>query len=586
MKSLRPICLTICLCLFAIPQMAQSQTGSVSKQVEARIGHGLNPATKPGGFALPEGVVLEDGLSEDEAVAIALWNNPSFQAELAALGLARADVIEAGQLRNPSLTLIFPFSVRVLEAVALWPFDALWQRPHRIAAAKLELNRTEETLAAMALDLVRDVRLAYADSLLAESRARISGDAARERREIAVIVNAQFRAGEISELETNASRLDASLTEEQAARFRNDLIVAKVRLTSLLGFASDAATFTLAPNQPVPSPTIVLAANAYTPVSDPVAELIKQALDARPELKAAELAIEAAGQRAKWERSRILAVSAIAKEYGKGANGFEQGPGLQIDLPIFHRNKGAISRAEADIERAAKQLAALRHRDVLGFFLRVHRLHLRLQRSRGRAQRLLRLFARRVDLVAGRDRLIACQVGDGDGVYQLDLLGLHLTTSKLGLVKRVAAQPEQRQQHGQARRQQHEVAGLGAALGAQRGGDELLLRRRQIGAPVRPQKNRLQDDAGEEVALALIVLLPRRKRRRDRPHRLALIQPRVIERPLEDGVADLQRPLPHPGRPRVSEQALRRVVRLDRHFLSEQQPPVEPPGADARRVAA
>jgi outer membrane protein, heavy metal efflux system len=87
-------------------------------------------------------------------------------------------------------------------------------------------------------------------------------------------------------------------------------------------------------------------------------------LDARPELKAAQLAIEAAGQRAKWERSRILAVSAIAKEYGRGADGFEQGPGAQIELPIFNRNKGGISRAEAEIERAAKQLIAARQRVV------------------------------------------------------------------------------------------------------------------------------------------------------------------------------------------------------------------------------
>lgn len=343
----------------------QAQTANVSKQVETRTGHRLNPATRPVAFALPEGVSLDDGISEDEAVAIALWNNPALQAELAALGLARADLIEAGQLRNPNLTLIFPFSVRVLEAVALWPFDALWQRPHRVAAAKLELNRTEEALAAMALDLVRDVRLAYADSLLAEYRSRIAAQVALERNEIAVIVNAQFRAGEISELETNASRLDASLAAEQAGRFANDVSLARIRLNSLLGFGNNAPSFPLIPisTSATSAPPVVLSANATT--ADSVTELIKQAFEARPELKAAELAIEAAGQRAKWERSKILVVSAIAKEYGKGVNGFEQGPGLMIDLPIFNRNGGAISRAEADIERAARQLAAVRHRVAL-----------------------------------------------------------------------------------------------------------------------------------------------------------------------------------------------------------------------------
>ena len=388
------------LSLIGIGALAQTPVENLSKMVEARTGHGLNPATKPASFALPEGVSVDDGLSEDEAVAIALWNNPALQAELAALGLARADVIEAGQLRNPNLTLIFPFSVRVLEAVALWPFDALWQRPHRVAAAKLELNRTQETLAAMALDLVREVRLAYADSLLAESRSRIAAQAARERNEIAVIVHAQFRVGEISELETNASRLDASLAAEQAGRFANDVSLARIRLSSLLGFGNNAQSFQLTPASPpaTQASSVALIANAST--ADPVNELIKQAFEARPELKAAELAIEAAGQRAKWERSKILVVSAIAKEYGKGVNGYEQGPGLMIDLPIFNRNGGAISRAEAEIERAAKQLAAARHRvalEVQQAYAQLEQERQSLERWRTKVQPQIREELRRVE---------------------------------------------------------------------------------------------------------------------------------------------------------------------------------------------
>src|SRR4029453_12840845 len=102
-----------------------------------------------------EVVSLYDGLTENHPVAIALWNNPALQAEMTALGLARADLIEAGQLRNPSLTLIFPFSTRILESVANWPFEALWQRPRRVAAAKLEQERVGESLVPRPLDLGR-----------------------------------------------------------------------------------------------------------------------------------------------------------------------------------------------------------------------------------------------------------------------------------------------------------------------------------------------------------------------------------------------------------------------------------------------
>lgn len=354
---------------------AKTQSADVSKEVEARTGHKINTATKAPGWALPEGVSPDDGLTEDEAVAIALWNNPELQSELTALGLARADLIQAGQLSNPSLTLIFPFSTRILESVANWPFEALWQRPKRVAAAKLELERVGETLVSRSLDLVRDTRLAYADYTVAQRRASLTAEAVRERGEIATIINARFRAGDISELETSAARLDARLAEEQATRFAHDVVIARDRLRALLGAANrdpgfeiilSPATQTAIVDQPASVKTS--AAAPATPVSsgqsETLNELIEQALDARPELKAAQLAIEAAGRRAKWERSRILAVSAIAKEYGRGVNGFEQGPGAQIELPIFNRNQGGISRAEAEIERAARQLIAARQRVV------------------------------------------------------------------------------------------------------------------------------------------------------------------------------------------------------------------------------
>src|SRR6185436_7499592 len=197
---------------------------------------------------------------------IALWNNPAFQVEMTALGLARADLVEAGQLRNPSLTLIFPFSTRILEAVANWPFEALWQRPKRVAAAKLELERVGETLVSRALDLVRDVRLTYAEYAAARTRAAIAEGIVQERREIAVIVNARLRAGDISELETSASVVDARMAEEQAARFTREAELAQERLRGLLGFDNDSPALKLiAPPPPlVPDANQIIAMPAST----------------------------------------------------------------------------------------------------------------------------------------------------------------------------------------------------------------------------------------------------------------------------------------------------------------------------------
>jgi cobalt-zinc-cadmium efflux system outer membrane protein len=87
---------------------------------------------------------------------------------------------------------------------------------------------------------------------------------------------------------------------------------------------------------------------------------LEEALASRPDVRAAELAIEAAGQRARWERSRVFTLIGILDGNGKGAEGPEVGPGVNLDLPIFARNQGAISRADVEIERASRQYLAVR----------------------------------------------------------------------------------------------------------------------------------------------------------------------------------------------------------------------------------
>jgi hypothetical protein len=84
------------------------ETKSAAASVEAQ-------APQPPFPKIPQGISLAAGLSEDDAVAIALWNNAAFQADLAALGVARADLVEAGLLRNPTLQLLLPIGYKQSE---------------------------------------------------------------------------------------------------------------------------------------------------------------------------------------------------------------------------------------------------------------------------------------------------------------------------------------------------------------------------------------------------------------------------------------------------------------------------------------
>ncbi len=327
----------------------------VSSGIEQRIGRGLGPppAPRPPAPRIPEGVSLADGLTEDEAVAVALWNNAALEADLAALGFARADVIEAGLLRNPVFSLLFPWGPKQLEATASWPVQALWERPRRVAAAKLDAERIAEGLVQNGLNLARDVRLSYSDLLLAQRRAELAAEAARLRGEIASLAEARLRAGDISELEAIAARSEARLGEEQAARAAREVPLAAERLRHLLGLAEDETPFDPKPDGAEPASFGDLRA------------LVKDALAARPDLRAAELAIESAGARARWERSRILGFAAVLDINQQGKEGVEAGPGVGVDLPIFSRNQGGVARADAEMEHAARAYLAVRQRIVL-----------------------------------------------------------------------------------------------------------------------------------------------------------------------------------------------------------------------------
>ena len=188
-----------------------------------------------GQSALPPDVNLADGLTQEEAVAIALWNSPSFQATLADLGVARADLAEAGLLRNPIFSLLFPIGPKQLEFTLQYPFDLLVQRPARVAAAKLNAQAIGERLVWDALSLVAQVRTAHADAVVADRRVTLATENTELARRLAGITDASLRAGDISELEARAPRTAAARAEVLRQAAEHDRDVARITLASLLG---------------------------------------------------------------------------------------------------------------------------------------------------------------------------------------------------------------------------------------------------------------------------------------------------------------------------------------------------------------
>src|SRR5262245_16121263 len=185
----------------------------IAAEIERRIAHRLPPERSAcddthGGPSIPDGVTLEDGLGEDEAVALALWNNSAFLETLADLGIARADLVQAGLLANPVLSVLFPLGPKQLEFTATFPLEALWLRARRVNIANVDAERVANRLVQSGLDLTRDVRTAHAELHRAVNRVRLASDGVHLLEEIANVAEARVRAGEASAVEGHTARLE------------------------------------------------------------------------------------------------------------------------------------------------------------------------------------------------------------------------------------------------------------------------------------------------------------------------------------------------------------------------------------------
>tara|TARA_R100000935_G_scaffold57536_1_gene91687 strand:- start:5528 stop:6886 length:1359 start_codon:yes stop_codon:yes gene_type:complete len=298
-------------------------------------------------FQIPSTVNLDDGLSQEEAISMALYNNAQFQADLIDLSLANADLVTAGQLPNPLLSIIFPTGTDPLKGTLNFAVDALWQRPSRVKSAHLESERTALNIVNKGLLLIRDTKIAYAKSLIANQQVAIGEENIQLRSKLAQIINKQYEAGEISQMEASLAISDSTLARQDALRAINLARTARLRLLLITGLDSL-------------SKNIQLSTFNYNPETIPLlTKLLDTAFAKRTDLKAAQIAIEAKGKQLGWERSKIISLIGILSARRENGKIFV-GPGFNVGLPIFNWNKGNILRKNAEIKQATWQYIVLK----------------------------------------------------------------------------------------------------------------------------------------------------------------------------------------------------------------------------------
>ncbi len=291
-------------------------------------------------------------MTAEAAVRVAMLRSPRLQQEYARLGLARADVLEAVQVANPTLSLsrsyLDPGSGYNRLAGLTLPLADLLVLPVRTRLAHAEYERAKLEIAGAVLNVAADVEAAWYTYVgaqqVADMRTAVAGgaDAAAE------LAQRFFDAGNISELQLKQEQAAASEARIIAARARAEAGRARLTLNTLLGLSGQDATWATSDRLPMP-----------VAAEDDPQQLAELARTSSLELLAARqqagILMDALGITRKL---RWLGGSEIGYEREREADGTRlRGPTLDLELPIFNQGQAKLARAEALLAEARARVA-------------------------------------------------------------------------------------------------------------------------------------------------------------------------------------------------------------------------------------
>ncbi len=293
-------------------------------------------------------------LTADDAVQIAILSNRDLQALYTELGVAQADLVQAGLFRNPILdaAVLFPLSgVRpdIQLSVVVGFLDVLYvPLRKRVAAAQFEEAKLRVTGAV--LDFAVQVRAAFyghqANEQMLELRQSIV-EALTASLEVSRRLN---EAGNITDLDLARDRALAALSKLSLRSAEVAARQSREQLNSLMGAWGADTEWEIDGRLPdVPEESV-----AETGIE-------RAALTRSIDLSNARQRIVAAGHQLGYDKATALIPS---MDFGASAErdpgeGWRVGPVLSVPIPLFDQGQARVGRAVAELRRAQQEYYAL-----------------------------------------------------------------------------------------------------------------------------------------------------------------------------------------------------------------------------------
>ena len=294
--------------------------------------------------------LLDKPLSADDAVRIALLNNRGLQVALAELGVAEADLVQAGRLRNPGISFarLSGGGETEIDRGILFDLAGLLTMPMRSKIEGKHFEQAQLRAATDAVNLVADVRRAYFNAVAAQQGAELMTRAKDAAEAGAELAQQMRQVGNWNRLDAAREQMFYADTAAQLARSLHQATAARERLMRLLGLWQSGQTFRLPERLPeMPSQPDAM--------DELEAQAMTQRLDVQMAKRNTAATADALGLTKSTRFINVLDAGYINKnETGSArSNGYE----VSVELPLFDWGTARTRKAEALYMQAVHRTA-------------------------------------------------------------------------------------------------------------------------------------------------------------------------------------------------------------------------------------
>ncbi len=294
--------------------------------------------------------LLANPLTVDDAVQIALLNNRGLQATYAELGIAEANLVQAGRLRNPHFAYLNVHNATETKIERALTFDFL-QLITMPLATRLERRRFEATqlrVAAEVLQVAAQTRKAYYSAISARQTATYMQDVKVSAEAGAELARRMASAGNWSKLNQAREQLFYAETTAQLARAKQNTISQREQLVRLMGLWGDGTKFKL----PDRLPDLPKAPNELIDIESIA---LKQRLDIQAMRRDIEGLATSLGLTRATRFINVLELGPT--DAREGNTPVMRGYEFSLELPIFDWSGARVAKAESIYMQALNRTA-------------------------------------------------------------------------------------------------------------------------------------------------------------------------------------------------------------------------------------